>query len=68
MFLVRFRGYTELVFGLVDTYTLKITVVNKGENAFLAKMYVDFPDVLSAVGVQFVNVSYLMMYRINVQI
>ncbi len=57
IFLCIFRDYKELVFGLVDTYTVKIDLMNKGENAYLAKMSVDFPDDVSAVGVEFVNVS-----------
>ena len=39
--------------------TLEIDVVNKGENAFLSKMKVIFPDDLYAVGMEFINVSLL---------
>ena len=52
-----FSNQTELVFGLVDTFTLEIDVSNAGENAFLAKMKITFPDELKAFGVEFVNVS-----------
>eukprot|EP00794_Sanderia_malayensis_P003728 gene3728-4249_t len=49
------KDYKEFVFGLVDIYTIKIDVTNKGERAYLAKMSVDFPDDVTATGVQFVN-------------
>ncbi|XP_065053911.1 integrin alpha-8-like [Rhopilema esculentum] len=48
-------GQTSLVFGLEKSFSLQIDATNKGENAFLAKMKVDFPDDLTAVGVEFIN-------------
>ena len=56
-----FRGQTSLVFGLEKSFSLQIDATNKGENAFLAKMKVDFPDDLTAVGVEFINVCILIL-------
>ena len=52
------RGETELVFGKVKTFKVKIEVRNKGENAFLSKMNVAFSNDFRAAGVEFVNVSF----------
>ena len=41
--------------------TLEIDVVNKGENAFLSKMKITFPDDLYAIGMEFVNVSLFLL-------
>ena len=45
------------MFGKVNTLTLKIEVTNKGENAFLSKMDIIYPNDFTAAGVDFVNVS-----------
>lgn len=49
------KGETELVFGKVKTFSVKIEVTNKGEDAFLSKMNVAFSNDFKAAGVDFVN-------------
>ena len=51
------RGDTELVFGKVKTFSMKIEVKNKGEDAFLPKMSIVFSSDFKAAGVDFANVS-----------
>ena len=46
-----------MVFGKVKTFSVKIEVTNKGEDAFLSKMNVAFSNDFKAAGVDFVNVS-----------
>ena len=45
------------MFGKVNTFSIKIKVLNKGESAFLSKMNIVFPSDFTAAGVDFVNVS-----------
>ena len=42
----------------MDKFTIKISVSNVGENAFLSKMTVQYGDDVEPIGVKFVNVSF----------
>ena len=56
------RGLSKIEYGVVQKFALKLNVENRGENAFLSKMTVQFEDDFEPIGVKFVNVSYSFPY------
>ena len=60
-FLLFSRQYpNEFLFGVSNVYlTIKVTVENKEENAFLSAMLAQFPDDVTVNVVEFENVSYV---------
>ena len=60
-YFVSFRGLSKIEYGVVDKFTLKLSVENIGENAFLSKMTVQYEDDFEPIGVKFINVSHSLM-------
>ncbi|XP_065062531.1 integrin alpha pat-2-like [Rhopilema esculentum] len=48
-------GLKEIEFGVVEQFSLKINLENKGENAFLSKMNILYEDDFELIGVTFIK-------------
>jgi len=48
-------GLSKIEYGVVDKFTLKLSVENIGENAFLSKMTIQYADDFEPIGVKFIN-------------
>ena len=64
-----FSGLNEIQYGSIDNFKLNVKVENKKENAFLAKMTVEYADDFALIGVRFKDVSMVisLLFKISAE-